>query len=316
MPIRLYTFGCSRKGAMRGRSDRVRAICAFVTLLFTALVAACAHPTGTADASAVSIKAMTFNVRVDVAADGKNAWPNRKALVKALIHHEAPDILGLQEVLLHQKRDLEEALPDYAVIGAGRDDGKQSGEFAPLAYRSDRFELVDSGTFWLSPTPDVPGKGWDAALPRVATWAMLRERASGRLLRTLNTHFDHAGAKARTKSAELVGQWSAGAEQAGMPTIVMGDFNAVPGSEPYRHLINTAATRLSDSRSISQTPPYGPPGTFTGFRIERDAPEPIDYIFVTPEFAVERHAVITQHWDGRLASDHYPVTALLRLEDR
>ncbi len=259
---------------------------------------------------------MTFNVRVDVAADGDNAWSNRKGLVAALIRHEAPTIIGLQEVLLHQKHDLEEALPDYALIGVGRNDGRQAGEFAPLAYRLERFDLIDSGNFWLSSTPDIPSKGWDAALPRIATWAVLRERTSGRLLRALNTHFDHVGKEARTKSAALIGEWVVSEEASGMPTIVMGDFNANPESEPYGRLSDTVTTRLVDSRAISRMPPYGPRATFSGFRIERDAPGPIDHIFVTPEFAVESHAVITQHWGGRLPSDHYPVVAFLRLESR
>lgn len=288
----------------------MRAALSVATVLLAAVAAGCAHAGKAPDSDHISIKAMTFNVRVDVSADRENAWPKRRAMVAQLIAHEAPDIAGLQEVLLHQKRYLEETLPNYSLIGAGRDDGKQSGEFAPLAYRSGKFELIESGTFWLSPTPDSPSKGWDAAMPRVATWAVLRERRSGVLLRVLNTHFDHVGEEAKANSATLIGQWVTNGDAEGSPTIVMGDFNSIPGSEPYRRLTDSA---LSDSRAISRTPPYGPRGTFTGFRIERDAPGSIDHIFVTHEFKVESHAVITQHWGGKLPSDHYPVMAMLRL---
>lgn len=279
----------------------------------------CAHASaGSGGAAAADrsepITALTFNIRLDVPSDGPNAWPKRKDLVFALIRHEAPDLLGKQEVLLHQKRELEAALPEYAMIGVGRDDGVEGGEFSPLAWRRDRFELVRSGTFWLSPTPEIPGKAWDAALPRIASWAVLRDRDSGDLLRVLNTHFDHVGAAAKANSARLIGQWASTGPDAGIPVIVMGDFNSATGSEPYRLLADTSATSLADTRGLSAAAPYGPRGTFTGFRIETDAPEPIDHIFVSRHFQVASHAVITQHWGGRLPSDHYPVLVKLTMQ--
>lgn len=255
---------------------------------------------------------MTFNIRLDLASDREHAWPHRKPLVAALIGHEAPDLLGLQEVLLGQKRDLEAALPQYTLIGVGRDDGGESGEFAPLAYRADRFVALRGGTFWLSPTPKIPSKGWDAAFPRIATWAVLRDRATGQVIRVLNTHLDHVGELARANSADMIARWLADDAGAALPTIVMGDFNAGPGSEPYRRLAESADTGLIDSRAASRTPPYGPPGTFNGFDIGSAAEAPIDHLLVTADFAVESHAVITQHWGGRLPSDHYPVLAVLR----
>lgn len=287
-----------------------------IALLLVPLLAACVHFAGGEGAPDVALRAMTFNIRVDVASDGVNAWPQRRALVAELIRHEAPDVLGLQEVLLHQKRDLEAALPEYAMAGVARGDGKEAGEFSPLAWRRDRFDLVRSGTFWLSSTPDAPSKGWDAALPRIATWAVLRERASGRLVRVLNTHFDHVGVEARAESAALIARWVVQGPNAGLPAIVLGDLNSTPDSEPYRRLADDARAELTDSRAMTSTPPYGPPGTFTGFRIDSDAAAPIDHIFVTPDVAVDGYAVITQHWGGRLPSDHYPVLATLRLAGR
>lgn len=255
---------------------------------------------------------MTFNIRLDLAADGANAWPHRKANVAALIEREAPDILGMQEVLLHQKHDLEAALPGYQMVGVGRDDGREAGEFSPLAWRRERFALERWGTFWLSPTPDRPGRGWDAAYPRIATWAVLRDRVSGARLRVLNTHFDHAGREARLNSAAMVARWVAEGPDRTLPTIVLGDLNADPESEPYRRLMSDTTAALRDARVTTLTPPYGPAGTFTGFDIAKAPALPIDHIFATPAYTVERYAVVTQHWGGRLPSDHYPVVADLR----
>ncbi len=277
-----------------------------LSLLATVLLAACAHvPVQSADSA--PIRAMTFNIRLDVASDGENAWPHRKEMVEAVIKHENPDLLGMQEVLLHQKQYLEAELTDYTFVGVGRDDGAEAGEFSPLGWRNDRFAVVDSGTFWLSPTPQVAGsKGWDAALQRIATWAVLRDRSSGETIRVLNTHFDHVGTAARANAARMIAQWVA---DGGAPAIVMGDFNVKPDSEPYQVLADTAQSGLSDTRTISAAPPYGPPGTFTGFDIMAAAEAPIDHIFVTGDFAVNRYAVVTQHWEGRLPSAHYPVVA-------
>lgn len=278
-----------------------------LALIGALLLGACAH---VAPITEAPIRAMTFNIRLDLASDGANAWPLRQEMVAELIRREAPDLLGTQEVLLHQKEHLEAALPAYTFVGAGRDDGQDGGEFSPLAWRSDRFEMLASGTFWLSATPSQPGKGWDAAYPRVATWATLRDLRTGATFRVLNTHFDHVGTVARASAARMIAAWVADEET---PAIVLGDFNAAPDSEPHRILAETARSGLADTRSISRTAPYGPPGTFTGFDIAAAQPAPIDHVFVTRHFAVARHAVVTQHWEGRLPSDHYPVVVDLEL---
>ncbi len=298
---------------MRAERSALGRIAAVVLVL---LAAACVHTTASSGRSQQDLRAMTFNIRLDLASDAANAWPYRKAMVAALILREAPDILGMQEVLLPQKRDLEAALPGYEMIGVARDDGREAGEFSPLAWRRDRFEMLRSGTFWLSPTPAAPSKGWDAALPRIATWAVLRDRTTGRRLRVLNTHFDHVGREARLNSAAIIARWVAEGPDRALPAIVLGDFNADPESEPYRRLAEDRAAGLRDARIATRAPPYGPPGTFTGFDITKAPALPIDHIFITPAFTVERYAVITQHWGGRLPSDHYPVVADLRLESQ
>ncbi len=252
-----------------------------------------------------AVRAMTYNIRLDIASDGPNAWPHRKELVAALIRHEDPDVLGMQEVLLRQKQDLEQALPGYAIVGDGRDGGDK-GEFSPLAYRRERFELIDSGTFWLSETPSVPGKGWDAAYPRIATWALLRDRTDGRLMRVINTHFDHVGRIARHQSALMLSNWLAMGEWSDLPTILMGDLNSGPEEDGYR-LLAREETGLRDARLVTSTPPYGPPGTFNAWKIDSNAPAPIDHIFLSGDWSASGYAVVTQHWGGRLPSDHYPV---------
>jgi endonuclease/exonuclease/phosphatase family metal-dependent hydrolase len=262
-----------------------------------------------------ALRAISYNIRLDLASDGDNSWSRRKDMVAALLRHEAPDLLGMQEVLVGQKRDLELALPDYAMVGVARDDGREKGEYSPIAYRRDRFALINSGTFWLSTTPSTPSKSWDAAFPRIATWAILRDRKCRLSLRVLNTHFDHVGTVARRESAALISRWLAQGSRAELPTILMGDLNSPPADAGYR-LLAESSIGLRDARLVSRAPAYGPPGTFNAFSIDANAPAPIDHIFVSGGFGVERYAVVTQHWGGRLPSDHYPVVADLLLNRR
>lgn len=283
-----------------------------LALALALLLAACAHvPQGAARPA--ELRAMSFNIRLDLPSDGTNAWPHRKSMVAEIIHREAPEVLGLQEVLLHQKTDLETALPGYGFVGVARDDGADKGEFSPLAYRRDRFVLLGSGTFWLSATPSQPGKAWDAAFPRIATWAVLRERESSRRIAVLNTHFDHVGTAARANSAGIIADWARERLARGDAVIVMGDFNAPPSSPPMLLLANYTRSGLRMARSLAAAPPYGPPGTFNAFKIDADPPEPIDHVLVSDRLAVLRFATVTQHWGGRLPSDHYPVLADLAL---
>ena len=272
---------------------------------------AIAQPSSAADNRQHSLRVMTFNIRYNNPNDGVHAWPNRKERVASVIRFHQIDLLGMQEVLRGQIEDLEQMLPEYSWLGVGRDDGENAGEFSPIFYRTDRFELVDNGNFWLSESPDViASKSWDAALTRIASWARLIDRESGRSVFMLNTHFDHRGEQARTESAALiVGQLQRLA--ADSPVIVTGDFNVPPTAPAY----STMTSYLIDSRLASLTPPHGPVGTFGGFTVG-SAPndERIDYIFVDESIVVDRHAVISDQWNGSYASDHLPVMSEIRLE--
>lgn len=254
-----------------------------------------------------TIRAMSYNIRLDTDADGANAWPHRRAALSGLMRFYAPDIFGMQEVRLHQRDQLAADLADYVFLGFGRDDGREGGEFSSLAYRRDRFRLIAQGGFWLSPTPDRPSRGWDAAYPRIVTWARLRDRHSRRTILALNTHWDHVGLEARLASGRLIRDWIEAERTACESVLLLGDFNAAPSEASHQVLTQSGA--LLDSRSASETPPFGPPGTFNGFDIMRADAAPIDHILVSRGVRVVRYGVLTQHDSGRLPSDHYPVLA-------
>lgn len=261
-----------------------------------------------AQAQAV-FNAATYNLRLNTPADGADAWPLRKEAVKALIRWHEFDLVGTQEGLIDQVEELA-AMPGFATVGVGRDDGRRGGEHAAILYRTERFELLAKGDFWLSPTPDKPGKGWDAiCCNRIASWARLRERTSGKAFFVFSVHFDHEGVQARRESAHLMLRKMreiAGAE----PALCLGDFNATPEAEPMRIM----AGGLRDAYRASAAPPYGPLGTFNGFRLDATLQERIDYVFVTPHWRVLRYAALTDTYRARYPSDHLPVVVRVALD--
>ncbi|MBS0389070.1 MAG: endonuclease/exonuclease/phosphatase family protein, partial [Proteobacteria bacterium] len=251
----------------------------------------------------------TYNLRLNTPADGPNAWPARRDAVRALIAYHQIDLLGTQEGLMDQVDDLA-AMPHFGYVGVGRDDGKRAGEHSAIFYRTDRFTLLANGDFWLSQTPTVPGKGWDAiCCNRIASWAKLRERRSRRVFFVFSVHFDHQGVVARRESAHLMLR-EIHAIAGNSPVLCLGDFNATPESEP----IGIVSAALRDARLVSQTPPYGPVGTFNDFRIDAPLQDRIDYIFLGPRWQVLRYAALTDSRAGRFPSDHLPVVARVRLD--
>lgn len=256
----------------------------------------------------VDLNVATYNLRYDNPGDGKNIWPDRRDALRALVRYHEFDLWGTQEGLANQLTDLD-TLGDYARVGVGRDDGQHAGEHSAIFYRSARFALEDHGDFWLSATPEQPSLGWDArCCKRIATWARLRDKPSGRAFVVLNAHFDHEGVVARRESAHLLLR-RARALAGTLPLIVMGDLNSTPDSEAYA----TIGAALRDARTVSQMPPYGPVATFNDFDIAKPARERIDYIFLSPQWQVLRYAVLTDSVDARYPSDHFPVVTRLRL---
>lgn len=259
-----------------------------------------------------AVRVMSYNIRFDGASDNPS-WSERSPHMARQIAFFDPDLLGLQEALPHQVDYLVAELPAYDHYGVGRDDGAGAGETTTLFWRRDRYERLSAETQWCSPTPDRPSKGWDAALPRTITRVVLRDRRDGRVLDVRNTHFDHVGVTAREECAtQVAGLAAAVIDGATARIVLMGDFNTGPDTEAYRRIV---AAGLRDARAASPVT-FGPAGTFNGFDIARDnGGVAIDHVFIGPGLAVERFAVPTDSFGGRVISDHFPVVADLVRED-
>ena len=247
--------------------------------------------------------AMTYNLRYSTPNDGVNWWENRKEWVANLVRFYEPEVMGIQEGLHSQVRFLDSALVDYDFVGVGRDDGKSAGEYAAIFYKPGVLEVLGSGTFWLSETPDEPSFGWGAGYRRISTWAKFRVRETGEEFWVFNAHFDHEVAEARLNSSKLIWKRAKEWNAEGLPVIIMGDLNATPDAPPIQYL----ASVLKDSRTISEKPPYGPEGTFNGFDTFHPLDARIDHIFVSDDILVSKYAVITDTRNQRTPSDHLPV---------
>lgn len=259
-------------------------------------------------------KVMSFNIRYGTANDGDNHWDKRKEFLLETIQTFQPDLLGTQETLGFQRDFLRERLSGYGWLGVGRDDGKESGEMMALYYRLDRFELLESGHFWLSETPDTAGsKSWDAALPRMASWVRLQDKSNSRRIVFINTHFDHKGKEARLQSAKLLRK-KANELKKDAWVIITGDFNAGTKSDPYQALFasDADATSLRDTYRAQSQVPKEPEGTFSNFRENQTQGDRIDWIAVSDEWSVELSKIDRVARDGRTPSDHFPVEAILQ----
>ncbi len=256
------------------------------------------------------LKVMSFNIRYGTADDGLNAWPRRRGLLFSLLRGQAPDLIGLQEALRFQLDEIAGAVSGYTEIGVGREDGVEAGEYAAILYRTERFQVLDSGTFWFSDTPEVPGStSWGNTITRICTWARFEDIASGRSFYLYNLHLDHRSQPSRERSTGLLAARIAARSPAD-PVIVTGDFNA--GEENPAILSLTAtAPRLRDSFRVIH-PDAGEVGTFNGFSGDRSG-EKIDFIFVDDTWEVLTAAIMHTAVEGRYPSDHFPVTAGLRL---
>ncbi|WP_113652263.1 endonuclease/exonuclease/phosphatase family protein [Pedobacter namyangjuensis] len=247
------------------------------------------------------INIMSYNIRLNVASDGVNAWPNRKDNVKALVKFYDTDILCVQEALPEQFDAILENT-EFDVVGAGRDDGKRKGEFAAIYFNKNRFTKKDGGIFWLSTTPNVPSKGWDAALNRVCSWVRLYDKNNKKEFLVFNTHYDHVGVQARIESAKLIKQKIQEIAPK-LPVVFTGDLNVTPETEA----IATIKSFLMDSKEVSLEKPYGPNGTFNAFNFNSALKDRIDYVFVNEGFKVQKYGVLSDSKDQRYYSDHLPV---------
>ena len=246
------------------------------------------------------INIMTYNIRLDTETDGINMWDNRKEGIVSLIKEENVDILGIQEGLPSQIEYLSKQLDDYSMIGEGRDGGN-NGEYSAIYYKSKKMKLIETETFWLSETPEIPSIGWDAAINRISTLGLFKMVNSSMDVLVYNSHFDHLGKIAREKSAVLILNHIKENNYQNMPLIVMGDFNANPDELP----IELLSEELNDSFKI--LPIENPVGTYNGFDLNSNLLDRIDYIF-TKNIKITNY----KHLDRKLSSglwpsDHLPI---------
>ncbi|HLN53861.1 MAG TPA: endonuclease/exonuclease/phosphatase family protein [Lentimicrobium sp.] len=260
-----------------------------------------------------TFRIMTWNIRFDNPDDGINRWDNRKAgLVKEILVQKI-DILGTQEAMNNQIRDLNKMLKGYKSLGVGRDNGEDEGEYNSVYYKKANLKVVRWGVFWLSATPDVPGsRGWDAACNRLATWIEFKHKKSGEHFMVFNTHFDHIGDTARNESAQLINRKIHELSNR-LPVILMGDFNVDAKSRPYRILTFPENEYvLVDTRSKAKEK-SGPELSWVSFDPDYKETELIDFIFATHQFEVLKHTITDFRSRGKFLSDHLPVTAAVRI---
>lgn len=254
---------------------------------------------------------MSFNIRYNNPNDGINAWPKRVEMVNGLLKFHEPDIFGLQEALHDQILDIENGLSGFRWIGVGRDDGKQAGEYSPIFFNTAKFILIENGNFWLSENWESPGLGWDAACTRICTWGKFQSKVTGKQFYVFNTHFDHKGDEARKNSAILIrDKIEEMTYKNNLPVLLTGDFNLTPDKAP----ISLLKKFMSDSRDISEEKPYGPVGTYNGFKPGEEKNYRIDYVFVHGGIKVLKYAVLSDTFEKRSPSDHLPVFVKVQLK--
>lgn len=251
-----------------------------------------------------ALKAMSYNMRVGTAKDGDNAWENRCPATAAMLEEVAPDVFGVQEALDFQLKYITDNCPQYECIGVGREDGKSKGEHMSVFYNKDRFKMLKWGTYWLSETPDVPSKGWDAKCKRTATWVLLKDRQSGKKFWFVNTHLDHIGKEARLKGLALIVDNIKAMNPKGYPMVLTGDFNVTPDDPCLVDLDKI----MSSARKVAVNTDTKP--SFTGWGEPRKI---IDYVYISGFAVCTDFKVIDKQYAGiPYISDHYPVTAILK----
>jgi endonuclease/exonuclease/phosphatase family metal-dependent hydrolase/tetratricopeptide (TPR) repeat protein len=264
-----------------------------------------------------SLTVMSFNIRYGTANDGENRWERRRELLFSVIRDARADVIGLQEALDFQIDEIAAAVPGYAVVGVGRDDGARKGEYAAILFRADKLQLAGAGTFWFSDTPEVvASRSWGNTITRICTWARFVDRR-GRAFWHFNVHLDHQSQPSREKSTQLLLERIDARRQLGRyePVIVTGDFNVgednpalatltQPGAAGAPRFVDTFRVRHRDATDVN---------TFTAFTFGRVAGAKIDYILVEPGTEVRDAAIVRTSAGDRYPSDHFPVTAQVRL---
>jgi endonuclease/exonuclease/phosphatase family metal-dependent hydrolase len=276
---------------------------------FKTLILAAAITTATIGLQAQSLTVGTFNIRYDTKSDTGNLWVDRAPVVSNLIRFHGFDVLGVQEGLINQINDISTALPEYARAGVGRDDGKEGGEHSAIYFLKDRFKLLKKGDFWLSETPDKPGKGWDVTCcNRICSWVFLEDLKTKKSFYVFNAHFDHQAVIARRESAKLILK-KIGEIAGTSPVLFTGDLNGQRTSEWYLTLENS--NLIKDVHSTVKHP-YENNASANGFRTPRGMGV-IDHIFMSKQFNAKKWGILTDTYFGKYPSDHFPVLAVVEL---
>ena len=251
------------------------------------------------------LKVMSYNIRMGAAKDGTNSWEYRYPATALMLEDQKPDVFGVQEAFNYQIRFIEDNFMDYDCVGVGRDDGKQKGEFMSIFWNKKTVKMLKWGTFWLSETPEKPSMGWDAACKRTATWALMKDKKTGKQFYFVNTHLDHRGAEAQRKGLELIVERIAQINPKGYPMVLTGDFNVKPDNAALKDL----DTKMQSARKIAPRTDNHP--TFNNWgKIKPDMV--IDYIYVSGFSACpEYHTVTEKYGTWKYVSDHYPIYAKL-----
>lgn len=251
---------------------------------------------------AQELKVMSYNIKLDSPKEGKNSWDNRKSFFINQIKFYEPDVMGVQEAMPNQMVEMDSLLVDYSFVGVGRDDGKDEGEYSAIFYKTNKYKVVESETFWLSETPDKVSIGWDAVCSRVCTYALFEDVESRKRFYMFNTHFDHVGKIARVESAVLIDKKIKEINTKNYPVVLSGDFNMEDTHESIQFL----SKRLKDSKKVAKID-FGPNGTYNGFNFDKLITRRIDYIFVSENVTVNKYAVLSDSWDLKYPSDHFPI---------
>lgn len=267
--------------------------------------------------AAEPIDVMTFNIRLGTASDGDDHWTRRREMLFELLRTQNADLVGLQEAFRFQIEEILAAVPGYGVVGVGRDDGRAGGETSAILFRTSRFHVAESGTFWFSDTPDTPGtRTWGNRYNRVSSWARFIDQ-DGSAFWHYNLHLDHESQPSREKSVELLLTRIGARSFASEPVVVTGDFNVGEDNPALHQLVGAAGAPIGAPRAFVDTfrvlhPDVTEVGTFTAFKFGETKGAKIDYVLVQPATQVLAAGILRTSRDGRYPSDHFPVTARIR----
>ena len=248
------------------------------------------------------LKVMSYNIRLGSAQDGTNSWALRYTATGKMLEDQKPDVFGVQEALEYQVRYIEE-MCGYESVGVGRENGKKEGEHMSIFWNKKTVSMLKWGTFWLSDTPEKPSKGWDAECFRTATWALMKDKKTGKKFYFVNTHLDHKGTEAQKNGLKLIVDRIAEINPDGLPMILTGDFNI----EPKNPALKDLDARMQSARKIAKK--TDDHATYNGWGKSSTM---IDYIYVSGFSSCPEYQTVTKRYEDRkFISDHYPIFARL-----